>query len=308
MKRLVSLFLLALAFVASAGAAEKTLKFNVGKVEGISITETFTLMYEIHVKQGHSRTVEVVYDTELSDVLPDFESYLKVDHSSANSVLYLGLRQLPNKMDRLKLASKLKTIKVFVEMSNINQINLNGASTIIFDGKFKTEMINIDLSGASKFENVLFVNGIQMSVDCSGASLVSVEGDFDTAEFDASGASKINAKGNIKEMDCEFSGASKFTYEGINNTTDLECSGASIAEMRGIVNQFTVEASGACKIEAKDYQAKKSHVELSGASYAKIHATNELKHDVSKASKLTHYGDSKLIDLSQDGNVRAGTL
>lgn len=308
MKRLVSLFVLALAFVASAGAAEKTLKFNVGKVEGISVTETFTLMYEIHVKHGNSKNVEVVYDTELADVLPDFESYLKVDHSSANSVLYLGLRQLPNKMDRLKLASKLKTIKVFVEMSNISQINLNGASTIIFDGNFKSEMLDIDLSGASKFENVLFVNGTQLKIDCSGATAVSVEGDFEDAEFDASGASKITAKGIIKELECELSGAARLDYEGTNNNTDLECSGAAFAEISGNVNKFTVEASGACKIEAKDYCSKKAQVELSGASYAKVYATNELKYDVSKASKLTHYGDPKLVDLSQDGNVRPGTL
>lgn len=308
MKKLFSLLVLALAFVASADAAEKTVKFNVGKVEGISITETFSLMYEIHVKQGHSKTVEVVYDTELADVVPDFESYLKVDHSSANSVLYLGLRKLPNKMDKIKLASKLKTIKVFVEMSNIDMINLNGASTIIFDGKFKTETLDIDLSGASSFENVLFVNGTSLTVDCSGASSVSIEGDFDKAEFEASGASKITGKGTIKEVECDLSGASRLNYEGINNTTDLECAGASYAEMSGTVNMFTVEASGACKIEAKDYCAKKALVELSGASYAKVQATNELKHDVSKASKLTHYGDPKLVDLSEGGNVRAGTL
>lgn len=308
MRRLFTVLVLAATLAISATAAEKTLKFNVGKVEGVHVNDTFSMIFEIHVKHGNSKVVELVYDTEMEKVVKDFESHIKVDHSSANSVLYLGFHQLPARFQRMNLASKVKTVKVYVEMTGINEIDLSGASVIYFDGKFKADNLEVDMSGASKFGNELYVSGKELSVDCSGASNLSLTGHFERAEVDGSGASNLTMTGDMDDVKCELSGASKFKYEGSNSTFEIECSGASNIELKGTGNSLDIESSGACKIDAKDYCAKRAYVELSGASYAKVQATQELKHDVSTASKLTYYNDAKIIDMSEKSNVRPGTL
>ena len=308
MKRIISILVLAAAMAFNAAAAEKTLTFNVGKVEGLHVSSSLMMVYEVHVTHGKSNTVEVVYDTKIEEVIEKFDSHLKVEHSSANSVLYLGMHELPAKLERLKLTSKARTVKVFVEMTDIHRIDISGANVIYFDGAFECKNLEIDLTGSANFANELNVTGNSINIDCSGATYTSVNGNFKQAEIDGSGACSINLTGNIEEFECDLTGASKLIYHGESDKCDLECSGATNAELVGKGDDLIIDASGACKIEAKDYCAKYVDIELNGACSAKVQATHELKHDVSIASKLTYFNDAKIIDKADNSNVKKGTL
>ena len=272
------------------------------------MSQTFSLIYEIHVSHGNAKKIEVAYDSAMEEAVPDFASYLKVDYSSSNSMLYLGVDQLPGIVERLKLSSKARTVKVYLEMNDIMDINLSGASIIYFDGSFTSEILNVDLSGTAKFATELDVIGDELSLDCSGAAKVNIVGSFKEAEVDGSAAANITLKGNIDKLKCEISGATKMTYDGANKRCDVECSGAANVELKGKCNEFKIEGSGASRINAKDYCAKTAYVKLAGASNARVQATDELKHSVSAASKLTHFNTTNVIDLSENTNVRAGSL
>ena len=308
MKRIFTTFILAMAILTSAGAEEKTKDYRFGDIKSISIGQSYSMTYEIHVTEGKSKEVKVVYDKDLEKEIKDFEKYLKVDYSSANSTLYIGMDELPRKFGRLRLPLRPEPIRIYLEMDEISEIDLSGATSISFDGKFTAESLEVDLSGATKFANALNVTGKHLSVDCSGASSVSVAGDFKTVEMDLSGASNTTFKGNAETLEGDFSGAVKLYCEGEYAECDMECSGAVNIEMEGKGDTFILEGSGACKLDAKDYVARKAYVELSGACSAKIQVKDELRHDVNAASKITYYGDPKVTDLSEDKNVIKGTI
>ena len=199
-----------------------------------------------------------------------------------------------------------KRVDVYLEMDNIKSIRISGAAEIIFEGAFKADDLDIDISGASSLKD-LHVNGKSMEVDCSGASKVSVSGNFSKeVGIEVSGASRMTYTGDSETLEADMSGASSFKCEGKHSTADIKCSGASNAEFAGKVGKAEYECSGASSIDAENYISRTVSVELTGACKAKVHADEDLYYNVSRSSKITYYGDAKLHNRSADNNVVKG--
>lgn len=306
MKKILAIAILLVTVLVNAGAKEKSLKYDCGDIVSIKQGSSYSVSFEFHITKGRSKSVEVVYDSELEEQIRDFE--LDVNFSEADRRLYVGIKELPRRFGRIKLPLKPVPVKVYLEMDEISSIDLSAASSAYFDGSFSSSDLEIELSGAANFVTPLKVDGKSLSLDCSGASNVSVYGDFDEVSIDASGASHIDYRGNSKNIDGDFSGASKLYLQGDSRNSEIECSGASNMEIKGSCEKIDLEASGACKIDAKDYCVKSAVIELSGASIAKITVTDELRHDVSPASKLTYYGNPRMTNISEIRNVIQGGM
>lgn len=306
MKKILAIAILLVTVLVNAGAKEKSLKYDCGDIVSIKQGSSYSVSFEFHITKGRSKSVEVVYDSELEEQIRDFE--LDVNFSEADRRLYVGIKELPRRFGRIKLPLKPMPVKVYLEMDEISSIDLSAASSAYFDGSFLSSDLEIELSGTANFVTPLKVDGKSLSLDCSGASNVSVYGDFDEVSIDASGASYIDYRGNSKNIDGDFSGASKLYLQGDSRNSEIECSGASNMEIKGSCEKVDLEASGACKIDAKDYCVKSAVIELSGASIAKITVIDELRHDVSPASKLTYYGNPRIVNLSEIKNVVQGGM
>jgi hypothetical protein len=146
-----------------------------------------------------------------------------------------------------------------------------------------------------------------LDADCSGAASAYITGNFTgKMEVDISGAAKMELNSNSAELDADISGASKFICDGSFNKCEVVCTGASSATIKGKAGNAEYECSGASSIDAEDFIARSVDLELAGASKAKVHATSELRHNVSRASKMTYYGNAKLVNLSNDSNIING--
>ncbi|MBR5836775.1 MAG: DUF2807 domain-containing protein [Bacteroidales bacterium] len=275
MKKLfITLAVMTLAIFA-ANAEEKTKSYNFGDIRSLNIG----YMYEVVVTEGTSDAVEVVYDSK-------FEEYLKVNYSSDSHCLNVSMK---DNLPKMLKTGQLPRIKVYLEMDMIADIDVSGAAAVTFKGEFKSDKADIELSGASKI-NDLKLNGKSLDFSCSGASKGSVSGDFsEDVEIELSGASKASYTGNCKSLNAELSGASKIEMNGSADNVEYECSGAS-------------------KIEAKKFVAKDAMVTLSGASTADVHATDHLTYSVSRACRITYYGDAFLKNISPENNVVKGKL
>lgn len=293
MRRALLTLTAVLTFIAAASAEEKSRTYSFGNITGIDASFT----YEIHVTSGPSDNVEIIYDSE-------YEPYMKVSYSSYDSSLYLGMDELPRKLRN----SNHSPIKVFLQMTEIDQIELSGASSISFSGKFKASDLDLDLSGASNLSGPLQISGRRLSIDASGASKMSLEGDFQKVELDISGASNVSFVGKGTEMEGELSGAAKFRLKGEFINSSIECSGAANMDMEGQGSKLEIEGSGACNIDAADYQVSTASVELSGASKAKVRATDDLLLDVDRTCRLTYYGNPSITHISSDSNIVRGGL
>ena len=296
-------FLLTLAAAAislfAADAEEKTKTYDFGDITGIDAS----FLYTIHVTEGRSDKVTVVYD----DVL---ETFLDLEVVYIDGTLRLSRkvrdRKSENKFGRWMSGADRKRVDVYMEMDNIKSIRISGAEEIIFEGAFRADDLDIDISGASSLKD-LHVNGKSMEVDCSGASKVSVSGNFSReVGIEVSGASKMTYTGDSETLEADMSGASSFKCEGKHSTADIKCSGASNAEFAGKVGKAVYECSGASSIDAENYISRTVSVELTGACKAKVHAEDDLYYNVSRSSKVTYYGNAKLHNRNTDTNIVRG--
>lgn len=291
MKKLILTLALSAAAILGANAEEKTKIYDFSDIRSIHAGHT----YEIYVTEGNSDKIKVVYDDRL-------EKYMEIRHSGAKGTLFLEMDDLPLKLR----TGQIPDVKVYIEMDRISRINLSGAASIRFEGRFKADELEIELSGASKMKE-LQINGTSLEIACSGATSAMVTGNFDEKiDIDMSGASKAVLNGCAPSLECDLSGACNFRGAGEYELCSVSCSGASEASMEGAADVFDAECSGASKIEAKDFITRKTSVSLSGSSKAVVYTSKTLTYDVSRASKLIYYGDAELNDISKNNNVERG--
>lgn len=291
MKRLLLTLAASAIALLSANAEEKTKTYDFGDIKSITAGSS----YQIHVTHGKSKEVKVVYDS-------DIEKYQKLDVRYSGGTLNLSLKQ----EKPLKSWTKSTEIHVYLEMDDINELDLSGAAKATFSGDFKSETLGLDLSGAASVRD-LNVRGENLEADVSGAANADLTGNFTgKIEVDISGAAKFDLKSDAEYLEADVSGASKLRCAGNFKECEISCSGASNADFTGKVGKADFECSGASGIDAQDFIAKTVEVELTGASKAEVNASDDLYYNVSRASKMTYYGDAKLHNRNTDNNVVKG--
>lgn len=291
MKRLFLTLVVILTTLIASNAEEKTKVYSFDDIKKLDIS----YLYEVHVTEGRSGKVTVVYESE-------YEKHIRVKYHDKESNLVLELNDIPKKFKQ----GKQTKIHVYLEMDTIERLVLSGAGKAYFEGCFITDDLYIDMSGATQLTG-LAVKGKSLSIDCSGASKATIEGSFkEEVDLDLSGASECNLALNTDKFEGEVSGVSGIVWEGDAELCSLECSGATKVLINGKGYDINIEASGACSVDCRNFTAVNANVSLSGACKAKVHADKELRYNISRASKLTYYGNAELIDLNEYNNVIKG--
>jgi hypothetical protein len=293
MKRILITLTIAVLGLFTANAEERTKVYQFGDITKIEAG----FMYDLHVTEGKSSEVTVVYDDK-------YERHMRVNFNQYESKLTLELNDIPKVFKQMNGGQP--HIHVYIEMDHIDSIVLMGASTADFNGKFSSDNVDIRMNGATKL-NSLNITGKNLSLSTSGAGKVEIYGTFSrSVEMDLSGAANTFLKIDTPELEGELSGASNVIYEGKATICDLECSGAASIDMKGEADKVYFEGSGACSIDARDFVAEYVDLTLSGASKAKVNATKLIRHDISRACKMTYYGDAELENISEDSNIVRG--
>lgn len=291
MKRFFITLALATMALFNAAAGEKTKTYDFGDITSISAGSNF----QVFVTQGKSDKVKVVYDS-------DIEEYANIDVRYHAGRLSLIVKQ----EKPFKKWTNDTQIQVYLEMDDISMIDMSGAAKATFTGRFKTEYLDLDISGAAGVYD-LEITGHTLDADISGAANASITGSFPKKiDIDLSGASKMKLNADSDILKADVSGAGKLVCSGNYNESHICCTGASSAEITGKTLSAEYECSGASSVDAKEFNAKKAEVELTGASKAAVYAGDELHYNVSRASKMVYYGDAKLYNHNDDTNIVKG--
>ncbi len=291
MKRLLLTLVSAAIASLTSGAEETTKTYDFKDITSINAGHA----YQVHITYGKSDKVKVVYDD-------DMEKYQTLDirYSEGRLDLYVKQRK------PLRNWTNKNQIHVYLEMDDIYSIDLSGAAKATFTGDFKTENLDMDISGAASLHS-LSISGESLEADISGASSANVTGSFSkSVGLDISGAAKMTLNADAETIDADISGASKLSCKGNFKESDITCSGASSAELVGKTINADYECSGASSIDAEKMLAKTAYVELTGASKTHVYASDRLNYNVSRSSKMTYFGDAELKNLNNDTNVVRG--
>lgn len=280
--------IIAVATISAIAQNKLTKEYKFGKITSIEASS----VYDIEVTQGNSGTVKVVYDEF-------FKDRLMVNYINGKLNLEVASTKMRNNN------RNIEGIKVYLQMPTIEDLDLSGASSLKAMGSFKTDELDVELSGASSISG-LVISGNDLSLDCSGASTLDLKGDFKTIEAEISGASEIVLNSNSTVFEGEFSGASTVKVYGDHKNTDVVCSGASNLTLEGKTDYIKSVTTGASNLKAQEFTALNGYAQVSGASNAKVRCTGDLKIMVGRASKLTYYGNPNIINLNTDNNIKKG--
>lgn len=283
-----TLAIIAVATISAIAQNKLTKEYKFGKITSIEASS----VYDIEVTQGNSGTVKVVYDEFYKD-------RLMVNYINGKLNLEVASTKMRNNN------RNIEGIKVYLQMPTIEDLDLSGASSLKAMGSFKTDELDVELSGASSISG-LVISGNDLSLDCSGASTLNLKGDFKTIEAEISGASEIVLNSNSTVFEGEFSGASTVKVYGDHKNTDVVCSGASNLTLEGKTDYIKSVTTGASNLKAQEFTALNGYAQVSGASNAKVRCTGDLKIMVGRASKLTYYGNPNIINLNTDNNIKKG--
>lgn len=192
--------------------------------------------------------------------------------------------------ERIKTEVRDGVLKIYVENGAWNNWNWGNRSLKAY--VTISEIEGLDISGAStvKVADGLNVNNFDLQV--SGASTLKIEGGINSASggkmnIEVNGASNINT--SLKAGDIKFN-----------------LSGASQANVEGSATGLNIDATGASDFKGFGLAAANARVEASGASTVNITVTQKLDAQASGASSVGYKGDAVItnLDVSGASNVK----
>jgi len=105
--------------------------------------------------------------------------------------------------------------------------------------------------------------------------------------------------------DLDVSGVANVSMDGVKNEAiRVDASGASKITLKGETSHLTVDISGATKVLGEDLKAVKADVDASGASFVSVNVSDELRSDVSGASKVEYSGTPANVFTNKSGAGR----
>lgn len=136
-----------------------------------------------------------------------------------------------------------KGMKAYVTIKELNKLDISGGVKIVGNSTFKTDALDLDMSGGSKA--VLAIEAKHIKADISGASKVELTGRVDELKMDMSGASRMDAS-ELMATDAKVSasGASKVKVYA-DKRLDINASGASAIQYKGKPSITPVVSSAA---------------------------------------------------------------
>lgn len=124
-----------------------------------------------------------------------------------------------------------RKLRAYVTVTELNSLDVSGASYVSISGTLKSDELKLDVSGASEIKGIVNVNSLNM--DISGASVSKLAGIVKEANIDASGAAKVdNYSLMVDKCKASSSGASSIRVT-VNNELNADASGGSNIYYKG---------------------------------------------------------------------------
>lgn len=193
-----------------------------------------------------------------------------------------------------------------------NSWGLKGSGNIKEEERNIAEFSKIDISGYFKVD-VEFGETTSLKIITDDNFLPLIKTNVKNQTLEISTKKNLDSKEPIRIeistphlVQLECSGANNLNIVGIDEDQFyLEVSGACKVRLNGSVKTFKAEMSGATKLDAEDLHANNVNMDVSGASKAKVYASEVINASGSGASYIEYYGSPKSVntDISGAGKI-----
>ena len=124
------------------------------------------------------------------------------------------------------------------------------------------------------------------------------------------GASEVTLTNALEaeSLDLESTGAADLDLNIKVKTLDADVTGAADVVIKGQADRVTVDLSGASDFKCGDLEAADVKIKATGASNARVNASEKLRIDATGASKVIYKGSPKNKEINSTGasTVKAG--
>jgi hypothetical protein len=224
--------------------------------------------------------VQVVYDSVNTFVEVEYsaylENYLKINMDGGK--LHVGFTG--------KVYAESGSIfKATVHTSAIENIEVNNAATLAFEGSFTGDRLKVTLDDASVCNGLVF-SGEESEIKMEAASLMTgfqFVGENCTATLED--ASQFNGEIQASE-----------------SITIYLCDGSRFVNKGGLTQQANLHLTDASLLNMAETQVNTMEVELSGAAEATVHVTDRISGILTEASTLYYKGHPQLEVDCSDGS------
>lgn len=174
-----------------------------------------------------------------------------------------------------------KPIKVKLMATQVTRIELSGVAHLYSKSTFTSEDFAIILNDASTLA-CLTVDLSNLSVECKGASSLTLEGRVKSASYVSKGATKLSINHSIDSLYLKAEGVSKVYLNSKSIKQEIYLSGATY-------------------VESTAFPAKEVYLDISGRASAKIFVSESLGVRAKENSSLYYKGEPsiKLLEISE---------
>jgi hypothetical protein len=229
--------LIAMASVAHAQTTKKTLELP--EFKGIYVNSNYT----VYLKQTNKQEVVVEALTEI---------FTATDIKVENGILMINIERKPDnpnkslwaKIDDIKLNP---TMKVWVSVKNINDLQVNGGGKIISENSIAADYITLGVSGNGSLDVDLKGNTVKAEV--SGSGTLTLRGYATSADAVVSGSGMINGFNcPLETAKVKVSGTGSCQLN-VSNTIDAVVMGPGTVKHKGNTKTATKKIYGAGVVE-----------------------------------------------------------
>lgn len=200
------------------------------------------------------------------------------------------------------------------KVGNFNRIDISGGFyaevrqgtefRVVIDGSRRdVEDLQVRVEGNElniDYQNKLFGSGLRRRRDVNiRIEMPLLEG------VDLSGAVNATVKGfdQTKNLKIDLTGASKATFTSLNaESIDADLTGASRLNLLGTTRSLRADLTGACHLNAGGLKTEEANLDASGASYAGVDVSRQLRASASGASRIRYRGEAKVQESSSGGS------
>jgi hypothetical protein len=204
---------------------------------------------------------------------------LKMGNSSTNVVSFSSpVIIINNNVNTLNYSSNntIGTVAVHIGGAHhLKSLIISGSSNVESRNTLIVDRFQLNLSGCSSFDGSFKVQ--QLDVEISGCSNVSFNGSSDRIMLASSGSSSCHTTGLETK------------------TAQVTLTGCSNVSLKGSAETISLSLSGSSSCEALYFETKTARVTTSGSSHASIYCTQTLEADASGSSDIRYKGKAKVL-------------
>ena len=163
------------------------------------------------------------------------------------------------------------------------------------------ELRELRVSGASRGSVSGFVSPHDFKLKLSGASRLTGDITSGNAEFDVAGAGKIELASSVKALKLKMVGASEFRGSIKADSGEIEVLGASRMRVSGTMGDAVIRVGGASHLEMGDFTVHNANIKLAGASHCILNVAGKLDAELAGASGLTYGGNPIMGNIMTAG-------